>query len=270
MTGISVVVITKNEAANIAACIQSARQIADDIIVVDSGSCDDTVRIAQHAGASVFQISWQGFGFSRNFGAAKARNNWIFALDADERISQALASAVCALDLSDPLNIYRFTRTNHIADARIRFGTLGYEKVTRLYHRTECRWDLSPVHEKLVSRNSVEKIRLHQHIDHFGLSNITDYREKSKLYARLSAEKYFLEGRKVNSLKKFTSPFFNAVKSYIFQFGFLEGRRGLAMGQTVAYYCWLKYAYLHQLQHTRVVKAAFSKQITLQPAAETA
>ena len=94
MSKISVVIITLNEEKNIIDCIRSAKLLSDDIIVVDSGSVDNTVQLARHEGARVFPIKWQGYGFSRNLGAGKAKHNWIFALDADERISPALATII--------------------------------------------------------------------------------------------------------------------------------------------------------------------------------
>jgi len=246
MSSVSVVIITRNEENNIVACIQSARQLTSDIIVVDCGSEDQTVKLAEGAGATTYQIAWQGFGYSRNFGAEKARNNWIFALDADERISPQLAATVRALPLDQPNQVYRFRRNNHLNGKKIRFGTLGYEKVSRIYNRLNCEWDLSLVHEKLVARRPIKKNRIAGHIDHFGLKSFEDYKAKSILYAQLSAAKYYQEGRKATFIKRFISPIFNSVKSYLFQFGFLEGLRGIGMAVMIARYSWLKYYYLHQ------------------------
>ena len=208
MNAVSVVIITRNEESNIVACIRSAQQLTDDIVVVDCGSDDGTVAMAKAEGARVFDVEWQGFGHSRNLGAERARHNWIFALDADERISPELAAAVHHLDLSTATRMFRFRRQNHIASEKIRFGTLGYEKVTRIYNRQVCSWDLSLVHEKLISQQEVSRIMLQGHIEHFGLKSFDDYRNKSVMYAQLSARKYYADDRKVMVLKRYISPIF--------------------------------------------------------------
>ena len=140
MTALSVVIITHNEEDNIVDCIRSARLLTDDIIVVDAGSRDRTVEFSLKEGANTYNINWKGYGYSRNFGAAQARHNWILSLDADERISPGLARAIRRLDAQDPTSVYSFRRVNHLATSRFRFGNLGFEKVKRLYHKDSYSW----------------------------------------------------------------------------------------------------------------------------------
>jgi len=256
MSAVSVVIITKNEEENIVDCIRSAQLVSRDVIVVDCGSDDETVSLATANGARVFEIDWQGYGFSRNFGAARARHNWIFALDADERITPEMAAAIKGISLNAKDNVYRFKRINYFGGNKIRFGTLGYEKVSRIYHRQHCRWDLTQVHEKLISSKPFTTVITGGFINHFGLKNYKDFKGKSELYARLSAEKYLEDGMKPNLFKRLSSPFFNSFKSYVIQFGFLDGRQGFMMAQMIAYYSWLKYHYLRQFtKHNIPVKA---------------
>lgn len=264
MIAVSVVIITRNEEQNIVDCIRSAKALTDDIVVVDCGSEDATLQLAAQEGARTSLVEWQGFGYSRNFGASLARHNWILALDADERISPELVKSIHQLDLSKAGQVYRFRRNNHLAGKRIRFGTLGHEKVTRIYNRFNCQWDLSLVHERLVSDQHLHRSRIKGHIDHYGLKSFEDYRSKSVLYAQLSANKYYKEDRRVSVLKRFVSPLFNAVKSYVFQLGFLDGKHGIKMALMIAYYSWLKYAYLQQLQQQKIITKEF--RTTLQPA----
>src|SRR5678810_681607 len=101
MNSLSVVIITRNEEDNIVDCIQSAKTVSDDIIVVDAGSIDRTTKLAIASGARVFSVQWEGYGFSRNFGAERAKNDWILSVDADERISKALATAIQTLQFAD-------------------------------------------------------------------------------------------------------------------------------------------------------------------------
>src|ERR1700694_5512260 len=166
MSQVSVVIIARDEAAHIAACVRSARLLSSDVIVVNAGSRDHTAALARKEGARVFNVRWQGYGASRNFGAAKALHHWILALDADERISPGLAAAVRQARLNEDY-IYAFSRINYIGGKKIRWGTPGFEKVSRLYHRDHGHWDLTLVHECLEGRFRGKK-SIAGHMDHFG------------------------------------------------------------------------------------------------------
>jgi len=257
MNSLSVVIITYNEEHNIVDCIRSAKLVSDDIIVVDAFSSDRTVSLAVQSGAKVFSINWDGYGFSRNFGAAKTKHDWILALDADERIGEELALSIKQLQFSDINCIYRFRRRNYLGNQKIHFGTLGFETVKRIYNRNYAKWDRTLVHEKLESFQPLKKI-IAGHIDHFGLKDEDDYKAKAILYAKMSAEKYFLHGKKTSLFKRYCSPLFNSVKSYIFQLGFLDGSIGWTSAKIIARYSWLKYFYLHRLwKESRITKVSF-------------
>ncbi|MGZ3880815.1 MAG: glycosyltransferase family 2 protein [Flavisolibacter sp.] len=253
MNAISVVIITRNEEHNITDCVRSAKLVSDDIVVVDADSIDDTVNLAKKEGARVFPIRWQGYGFSRNVGAIKAKYDWILSLDADERISQQLSDSIKTLGLTDDNCIYRFRRRNYLGRKRIRFGTLGSETVKRLYNRLYSQWDLTLVHEKLHSVNPSRRF-ISGHIDHYSFKNEKDYEAKAILYAEMSAEKYFSQGKTAGLLKRYLSPVFNSLKSYVFQLGFLDGSAGWTSARIIAYYSYLKYLYLHQLQNQSMTK----------------
>lgn len=247
MNSLSVVIITRNEEHNIADCIRSAKMVSHDIIVVDCGSKDKTVAIATIEGARCFVTGWKGYGFSKNLGAEKARHNWILSIDADERITEKLATSINGLNSTDGHYIFKFKRTNFIGKRKIRFGTLGFEAIERIYHRQYSQWNLDAVHEKLVAKQPVKKI-IAGSLSHFGLASPEEHKQKAVLYARLSAEKYFLQGRSTHLLQRTSSALFNSIKSYIFLLGFIDGRQGFLLAKTVAYYSWLKYFYLDQLR----------------------
>lgn len=246
MVPVSVVIITKNESANIAACIQSAQLITNDVIVVDCGSTDDTAQLATQAGAKLLRVEWQCYGQSRNTGALAAKHDWILALDADERITASLATALRKLDFSNEFYVYRLRRENYYENKKIRFGTLGFERISRLYNRRQNQWDLVPVHEKLESRKSIRR-NINHSILHYGIPGKTEHVAKKEQYALLSAYKYQQQGKKATLVKRYVSPLFDGCKSYVFQLGFLDGRTGWQLAKTIVYYTWLKYHYLHQL-----------------------
>ena len=246
MKAVSVIIITRNEEHHIIDCVRSAKLLSDDIVVVDASSIDETVNLAKNEGARVFSIRWQGYGFSRNLGAIKAKYDWILSLDADERISRELCDSIGALNFTDNNCIYRFRRRNFIGGKRIRFGTLGFETVKRLYNRNYSQWDLTIVHERLQSEHPSKKM-ITGHIDHYSFKNQKDYEAKAVLYAQMSAEKYLSQGKRAGLAKRCLSPLFNSAKSFVFQLGFLDGTAGWTCARIIAWYSWLKYQYLHQL-----------------------
>jgi glycosyltransferase involved in cell wall biosynthesis len=243
---ISVVIITKNESANIMNCIQTARQVSDDIIVVDAGSTDNTVAMALHEGAKTLKVKWSGFGNSRNTGAEAAIYDWILSLDADERISAELAKSINNLNLQDPAIVYGFKRQSYLVDKKIRFGDWGRDKVFRIYHRRATSWNLFPVHEALMMNRSKKRI-IKGSLEHFISKSIDRNKDKLIRYAKLCAKKYCLLGRKASFINMIFSPLFSFLNGYFFRFGFLDGKEGFDIAKSVAYYTWLKYYYLHKL-----------------------
>ncbi|HET7897149.1 MAG TPA: glycosyltransferase family 2 protein, partial [Flavisolibacter sp.] len=244
-TEISVVIITKNEARNIEDCVRSAKALSNDVVVVDCGSEDKTIPLATKAGAKVVSVNWQCYGHSRNTGAEAAQHDWILSLDADERLSPSLVSCLQNLQ-PDKKVVYSIRRKNFFVDQPLRFGTPGFDKVPRLYHRRTAQWDLFPVHEKL--QTSAAKRFIKEPILHYGILSYEQDRQKKEWYSWLSAMKYLQQQKKATWLKRFLAPSFDGMKSYIFQLGFLDGKKGWQVAATIAYYTWLKYDFLHRLR----------------------
>lgn len=247
MCSLSVVIITYNESVNIEACIASARNISNDIIVVDAESKDDTASVAQKAGARTVSVSWKNYGHSRNAGAAVAKNDWILSLDADERLSEEMVAALKMGSFDHPLLVYGFYRKSFFIDQKIKHGTWGRDKVFRIYHRKYTRWDESPVHEKLLFKGLIKKI-LPVSIIHYPVRKEGDLRKKLNRYASLSAQKYRMQQRSSNLLKRVISPVFVFFHSYFILFGFLDGRAGFFIAKQLAWYTKLKYTNLARLQ----------------------
>jgi len=262
MACISTVIITRNEAKNIYDCIRSAQTVSDDVVVVDCGSEDNTVALAEKAGATVVQVQWQCYGHSRNTGAAAATYDWILALDADERVSPELADYL--QELSPEKNtVYAIKRTNYFAETPLRFGTPGFEKLTRLYHRHTAQWDLVPVHEKL--QTSAKRKIIQTPILHYGIDGLQEHLQKKEWYAWLSAEKYRQQQKQATIVKRFLAPAFDGLKSYLFQAGFLDGKKGWQIASTITYYTWLKYHLLHQLNKEQAAQEKATLPTSVQP-----
>ncbi len=247
MLPVSVVIITRNEMANIEDCIISARLISHDIVVVDAQSNDNTGLIATNAGARVITVPWETYGKSRNTGAAACLNNWVLALDADERITHEFAYLTAGIKENSKKIIYGFSRKSFFAGKKIRFGTWGRDRVFRLYDRRYCCWDTTPVHEKLVAKGFAKK-QLACSIIHFPVRKEADFTEKITRYALLTAQKYLLQKRNSNWVKRLLGPVYVFVQSYFFFLGFLDGKEGLIIARQLARYTRLKYLHLAFLQ----------------------
>lgn len=240
---ITVVIIARNEAAHIADCVRAARRLSNDVLVIDSGSTDATPRLAALCGARVHAISWQGYGAARNTGAALARHDWILALDADERPDERLRHTLQTIRLHRQV-VYRFRRRNHWGECPIRFGTLGFERCARLYHRGDAHWNHFAVHERLTG--SFHTQTLNGYLLHYGISGAQQLRHKKDRYAWLCARTYAHEGKAASWVKRRLAPLFDAAKSYLLLGGFLEGRRGWQLAAITFRYTARKYGWLHR------------------------
>ena len=246
MTPISVVIITRNEAAHIADCIASARLVASEVLVVDSGSDDGTPAIARGLGATVLELPWKGYGAARNAGAEAARHDWILSLDADERLTPEAATAIRETTFEDAGIVYRLPRHNHFGERRIHFGSFGFDGVGRLYHRGTVCWNDFPVHERLEGHKAVQRIAAP--ILHFGIGDVEQFEKKKAHYALLGARRYFNEGRSFAGPRQWLAPLFDAARSYLFLLGFLDGRTGLFLAGVIYRSTRLKYSRLAQLR----------------------
>ena len=247
MLPISVIIITKNEAVNIKDCITAARLITDDIVVVDSGSEDGTIEIIQSENVKLIQLPWKGFGFARNAAAEASKNDWILAIDADERVTPELVHSISDILPPSPSDLYGFKRQNYFMGKRIRFGKWGKDTTYRLYNKQIISWDLTPVHESLVGNNIERKLLKGAFIKHYPVRKLTENTNKTYKYAKLNADKYFSQGKKATIIKRFLSPAFDFLQSFIFFLGFLDGKMGFIVSYSNAKYTWLKYKYLHEM-----------------------
>ncbi len=241
----SVTIIAKNEAAHIAGCVESVAGISNDILVADSGSSDGTPSIARKAGAKVASVEWKGYGGTRNEATLLAQHDWILSLDADERVTAALASAISQLNLQDGKIIYGFRRANFLGNKRIHHGEWGRDKVFRLYNKRSTQWDAALVHENIETRG-MQKQMIAGDLLHYTMKDLAEYKAKSILYATLSAKKYAAAGKKASLVKRFLSPAFSFLQNYIFRAGFLDGAAGFGIACVSSYYVYLKYKFLQQ------------------------
>ena len=245
MPKVSVTIITRDEEADLAAALQSVAW-ADEILVVDSGSTDRTVEIARAAGARVVVRDWPGYVAQKNFAAAQASNDWILSLDADERVTPRLAQEVRHA-LEDPRSAaYRIPRLTWHLGRWIR-GTDWYpDYQTRLYDRRAAQWSGRYVHETVTVTGSIG--RLQGELQHFAYRDIADHLETIDRYTTYAAQQMREDGRRASAWTLLLHPPAAFLRNYVAKGGFRLGTVGLIVSTMNAYYVFLKFAKLWQLQ----------------------
>jgi glycosyltransferase involved in cell wall biosynthesis len=247
---ITATVITFNEEHNIAKALESLSW-ADEIIVVDSQSTDRTVEIARQFTDRVFVRPWPGYSAQKNFAAEHARNDWIFSLDADERISPELAEEIKKLKLSDLLELAAFEmpRLTLYLDRWIKHSGWHPDYKLRLYDRKRARWRGDFVHESLDVNGHVK--RIDGEILHYTVRNASEHHLRMDRYTTLAAEQLFSQGKHVSLGSLLLSPAAVFLRSYIFKLGFLDGIPGLAIARFAAHYEFLKNLKLWEMRMKR-------------------
>lgn len=248
MNTLSVIIITRNEQANLDACLTSVCEIADEIVIVDSFSTDDTLSIAKSYKAVISSPpDWLGFGTQKNRALDLATKDWVLSIDADERLTKELQNEIKAV-LSNPLgDCYAIPRRSYYCGRLINYSGWNPDFVTRLFKRGTARFSDHLVHEKLVITGSKQFLK--QPMLHFSFIDFSQVLQKVDRYSTDSAQQAF-------ALHK-TSSVFNAVfhgawaffRTYFLKFGFLDGGHGLALAISNAegsYYRYLKLWLLNQ------------------------
>jgi len=237
---LTVTVITRNEAANIEAALASVAW-ADEILVIDSESTDDTAGIARRCGARVEVRPWPGYSSQKNYAASVAVHDWILSLDADERVTPALAAEIQSLLESEPHHRgYRIPRVSHYLGRWIR-GTDWYpDYQLRLYDRRAGKWNGRQVHESVALNG--ESGRLSNDLQHHPYRDISEHLATIDRYTTLAAEQMRAEGRIPSLAGVALHPPFAFLRNYILRGGFKSGGAGLTVSMLNSYYVFLKLA----------------------------
>ena len=253
---LTVAIIALNAGAQIGPCLASA-QFADEILVVDSGSTDDTVAIAERHGARVEQKEWLGFGRQKQHAVSIARNDWVLSLDADERVSEPLAQSIRAAMASRAYRAYRMARRNRFLGRWLGHGE-GYPDWTvRLFHRAHASWSNDEVHEAVLT--TAEVGRLDGDLMHDSAEDIATYMVKQNRYTTLHAEALYNQGVRASYWRLLASPLVRFIKFYVMRFGFLDGGPGfahIAIGCNNTFHKYLKLIELEKTGARREARGA--------------
>ena len=241
MIQLSVIVITKNEAHNIAECLQSAK-FADQIVVLDGGSTDSTIEVAKNAGAlTSIDTDWHGFGVQKNRALALASGVWVLSIDADERVTPQLQAEIITAMGSAEFNVYCFPRLSSYCGQYMRHSGWHPDYTTRLFKRGFAEFSNDLVHEKLVTSQSIGKLQAH--LLHESFTNFEAVLDKVNRYSTAGAQILLANGKKASLGKALGHGLWAFIRTYILRFGFLDGRMGLVLAISNAegtYYRYLK------------------------------
>jgi glycosyltransferase involved in cell wall biosynthesis len=243
---VSVTIITLNESAHIAEAIDSAAW-ADETIVVDAGSTDDTVAIARARGVRVETREWTGWVDQKNYAAGLAANDWIFSLDADERLTPALADEIrTVLRTEPPRRGYRVPRVTYHLGRWMRTTDFYPDFQTRLYDRRAARWQGKYVHESVTVGGGAGQLR--NELLHYSYRDLRDHLDRINSYTTLAARQMREAGRRSGPLDLLVHPPAAFLRNYLLRRGFLDGGAGLTLSLVNAYSVFLKFAKLWELQ----------------------
>jgi glycosyltransferase involved in cell wall biosynthesis len=246
---VTIVIISKNAAATIVSCIEKCQEITDDIVLIDSGSSDGTIKMALKMGCRVEVTNWDGYGANKNKGALLARYDWILSIDADEVPDDDLIQSIQQLNFDIPNIAYDIRFKSYIGNKNIRYGCWGRDHHIRLFNRKNVQWAEPIVHETLLLPEDTLIKKLEGHLHHFSALNTRNYRSKKMKYARLSAQKYFSQAKKATFLKMYLAPLFHFFRSYFLFMGFLDGREGIELAGICFRETRLKYKRLSYLEN---------------------
>ena len=246
-------IITLNEQDGIARAIESA-SFCDDVVVLDSGSTDETCRIARDLGARVFLEEWRGFEAQKQRATELAKNEWVLSLDGDEAIGANLREELTELlvrwangaDQSHfTVDGYRFPRLTFNLGSWIRHGGWYPDLQLRLYNRTRAKWTGGGVHEK-ISAKKVE--RLKGNLLHYPFVDHAEQVATNNRYSGLGAEALLVKGETFKTRKLFVKPISKFLETYFFKRGFLDGLPGFIIAVGASYSIFLKYVKLWEIQ----------------------
>ena len=221
---LTAVLITLNAADCLEGCLASVA-FCDEIIVVDSGSVDATVAIAERHGARVIRSEWRGFGPQKQFAVEQASHDWVLCIDADERVSERLRESIRAVLPEPTLMAYRLSRCNKFMGRYLKHGEGYPDWCLRLFDRRRARWSDDPVHEKVIADGEVGSLT--GDLLHESAESLDAYLAKQNRYSTIAAEAALAQGRRATLAHLLLSPLLRFAKFYFFRLGLLDGLPGL-------------------------------------------
>ena len=249
MTRLSIIIVAKNEALNIADCVRSAR-FADEVIVLDSGSTDATADLARAEGATVVTPDWPGYGPQNHRGIDMATGDWFFSLDADERITPALAAEIRAAIVQPGVDGYRVPRVSLYVGRFMQHGGWRPDFTWRLARRGKARFTEHYLHAHLEVQGATGSLA--EPIVHYSFRSMESVLEKVDRYSSASARDMRERGRSGSLSKAITHGLWAFFRTYVLRLGFLDGRWGFMLAVSNAEGTYYRYIKLWLMQRQAV------------------
>ncbi|WP_414040317.1 glycosyltransferase family 2 protein [Acidithiobacillus sp. M4-SHS-6] len=245
---LSVVYISKNAEKHLRASLESVRAIADEILLVDCGSTDNTVAIAESFAARVLHQEWLGFGGQRQFAVDSARHDWILMLDTDEILRPSAQPLIRSAIAQEQATAFKLLRQNYIGHKPVRYSEWRNDWVLRLFDRRRGHYDPQAfVHESWLCADSVQRLPGIA-LDHYSFASLKEMLPKLQRYAELNAEKVYGRGKTISAWAPMGHGVSAFLRSYFLRLGMLDGVEGAAIAWTTALGAFMKYAIALEMQ----------------------
>lgn len=248
MAQVSVVVITFNEERNIGRCLESVREVADEIIVLDSISTDNTVSIAQSLGALVTQAPFEGYIEQKNKALSLATYDYVLSLDADEALDPVLASSIKAVKTNLQHPAYKMNRCTWYCGTFIRHGSWYPDRKIRLFNRKKAQWGGINPHDKVELQEYASIGYLKGDILHYSYHSLEEHIRQNNRFSTIAAEAYYKSGKRAKTWQLWIKPCWAFVDSYLLKGGFRDGFLGLIIAKNIAHLTFMKYYKLRALE----------------------
>ena len=246
---LSVVIITFNEERNIGRCIDSVKNVADEIIVLDSISSDNTVMIAESKGAKVHHQPFLGYVEQKNRALTLAENDYVLCLDADEALDKVLERSIFKIKTAPaPAHAYSMNRCTNYCGKFIRHGSWYPDRKMRLFRKSAAAWGGVNPHDRVILNDDYPVAHIKGDILHYSYNSIEEHVQLNNNFSTISAETLFKNGKKTNIFKIIFHPFWAFFTGYIVRMGFMDGFYGFVVALHVAHLSFLKHAKLYRKQ----------------------
>lgn len=247
MEKLSVVIICFNEEKNISRCIDSVAEVADEILILDSYSTDQTVAIAESRGAIVKQEVFKGFIEKKNKAVELATHDYVLSLDADEALDPLLVQSILQIKENFTNRAYRMNRCSNYCGQFIRHGSWYPDAKIRLFDRRFAHWGGTNPHDKIVLQDNIPVEHLKGDILHYSYHTVSEHVIQNNKLSTLAAESLFADGKRTNLMNIFVRPWWAFFVSFIIRAGFLDGLFGFVIASQIAHMTFLKHLKLYLL-----------------------
>jgi len=250
-TKLSVVIITYNEEKNIKRCLESVKNIADEIVVIDSFSTDNTENICKEYNAIFFKQKWLGYSKQKNFANSLTKNDLVFSIDADEALSPELEKSITEIKNSDnESKAYKISRLTNYCGKWIKHCGWYPDAKLRIWNKNDGAWK-GELHEEVVFYNKPEVINLHGDMFHYSYYSINQHIAQFNSFTEIGAEEAFKKGKKSNIFIIITKGVWKFIRDYFFKLGFLDGYYGFVICSLSAQATFAKYLKLRELNKSK-------------------